>query len=71
MTGCSSAQPQANTVTRNMIIDPPFGAFDWTMTGTVFGTPTELKGCSLFVIDVYGKIWRYWMNMDSAQMLGP
>ena len=51
-----------------VIIDPPFAAFTWRITGTVRGKALEVLGCSVLEINDEGKVWHYWLYMDSAQL---
>jgi hypothetical protein len=60
-----AAMPDYHRSIEHMVIDPPYGAFNWTITGTVFGKPTEVKGCSLFEFNAAGKIRRYWLYFNN------
>ncbi len=51
-----------------VIIEPPLASVAWTITGTVNGRPVAMNGCSNFEIDEDGKIARYWLYLDSAQL---
>jgi hypothetical protein len=54
------------TITRT-IIDPPFVAFEWEITGTRNGVPSEVQGCSLGEIDENGLLRRGTVYLDTAQ----
>ena len=51
-----------------VVVDPPYAAFNWTMKGTFGGKSLEMLGCSILEINDDGKIQRYWLYADSAQM---
>lgn len=53
-----------------VVIDPPFAAFTWKIKTTVRGKSLEVLGCSVGELDDNGKIRRYWLYIDSAQMAG-
>ncbi|OGO30666.1 MAG: hypothetical protein A2Z29_02730 [Chloroflexi bacterium RBG_16_56_11] len=53
-----------------VIIDPPFAAFTWRITGTARGKALDILGCSVLEINDEGKVWHYWLYMDSAQLAG-
>jgi hypothetical protein len=50
------------------IIDPPYVAFDAKITGTLNNSPFEFKGCSILECNEEGKIQRYWVYLDTAQL---
>ena len=51
-----------------VIIDPPFAAFTWRISGTAGDKALEVFGCSVLEINVEGKVRRYWLYLDSSQM---
>jgi hypothetical protein len=54
-----------------VIIDPPFVAFTWRIRGTAGNKAMEVQGCSILESNAEGKIRRYWLYMDSAQLPAP
>jgi len=51
-----------------VIIDPPFAVVTWRIRGTAGDRTKEMHGCSVFEINAEGKIRRYWLYLDSAQV---
>ena len=53
------------------VIDPPFVAFEWKMTGTNNDAPIEIQGCSIVEINEDGMLWRGTVYIDTAQFPFP
>ena len=53
-----------------IIIDPPYAAFSWQITGTSKSTRKRLNvlGSSQAEFSADGKIRKYWVYVDTAQM---
>jgi oligopeptide/dipeptide ABC transporter ATP-binding protein len=64
-----SAIPDYHRIIEHIVIDPPYAAFDWTITGTVFGEPTEMKGCSIVEFNSEGKEQRAWVYYYTSPSL--
>ena len=50
------------------IIDPPFAAFEWTITATRNGVPVKMKGCSMVECDEDGMLRRGMVFVDESQL---
>ncbi len=51
------------------IIDPPFAAFEWTITGTwKGGVPAKVKGCSIVESDEERRLRRGMVFVDNTQL---
>lgn len=63
--------PDYHRTIDQVVIDPPFVAFEWTMTGTFNGVPREIRGCSVGECDERGLLRRGSVYMDMAQLNTP
>jgi hypothetical protein len=58
------------TITRR-IIEPPFAAIEWMISGTLNGVPTEMQGCSVLECNDDGLLRRGIVYIDTAQFPSP
>jgi hypothetical protein len=49
------------------IIDPPFAAFEWTITATRSAVPVNIKGCSIVECDEDGMLRRGMVFVDNPR----
>ena len=59
--------PDYHRTIGRMVIDPPFVAFEWKITGTRNGAPIEVQGCSIGEINEQGLLRRGTVYLDTAQ----
>jgi predicted ester cyclase len=64
--------PDYHRSIERLIIDPPFAAIAWKMSGTSrsLDRPVEVSGCSQFQFDDDGQIARYWIYVDQSWLRG-
>jgi hypothetical protein len=65
--------PDYHRIIERSVIDPPFAAIEWTITGTPndINTPIETKGCSILECDEEGKVKAGTVYFDTAQIPKP
>jgi hypothetical protein len=63
-----SRLPDYHRTIERRIIDPPFAAFEWTITGTQNGVPVKVKGCSIVECNNVGMLRRGMVFLDTAQL---
>lgn len=51
-----------------VIIDPPFAAFEWAISGTVKGIPIKVNGCSVIECDEKGMLRLGRVYVDTTQL---
>jgi len=54
-----------------IIIDPPYAAFEWIMTGTISGKRIEIHACSVLECNTDGLFKQGTVYIDNAQWTSP
>jgi hypothetical protein len=60
--------PDYHRTIEQTIIDPPYAAFEWKISGTLNGTPSEINGCSIIECNEDGLLKRGTVYMDTSQL---
>jgi hypothetical protein len=63
--------PEYHRTIGRRIIDPPFAAFEWKISGTLNGAPIEINGCSVLECNDDGLLRRGTVYVDTAQFPSP
>ncbi len=66
-----SMMPDYHRTVGRVIIDPPFVAFEWKISGTLNGAPAEMEGCSILECNEDGMLRRGTVYTDTAQFPFP